>query len=420
MAYRMFLKGEDFNRSAWLRELKSDDGLRLISLSALGCQLRDLHPNWHREEVWLHPLDGIGGVTLRQRDEVELVIHDSCASADVGLAWDLLRLGVKHGANASDEAHDFLGFSEQEIATITQVIQAKCWLNLVSEIQASGEITLVIGTMLSLRVTAEDASHGSIELERRLLARMRRYSHAVIAGLMPNKDHPASPVSRYSQVPTLLSSLVEWIFIDIDGVNFFAAPVPIRRFNQVLEPFIENLGDWNYVPAIDLGSKPDLILALNDLHVGDGILDAADWALLAKAPCLVFIMVVAAEGYMDEKEMELFEKLLNHPDRIASPLVSKIIGITQKNLEGLMDEILHSETTLPMSLLGVRGLLASEKIPASEGRGYARFLCSFAEAVASASGGIFSRISHQEAEALRTLRMLLMVENDEPAREVST
>lgn len=428
MAYRMFLKGAEFDRNAWLRELKSSDVTGL--LSGLCCQLRDQYPNWHRRNVWLHPMDGIGGVTIWQSEEdVELVIPDSCALADVLFAWKLLTVGKKHGAIASDEAHEVLDLTDQEIAEVTQRIRAKGWSNLTSEIQRSGELTLRIGDIFTIRVTSGDAGCGSIDLERRLLERMRRYSHAVIAGVTTSGVEPTSATSIYCQVPTLIPSEVDHVWIRIEGVPYFSAPVPAQRFYQFLKPLVEDLGEWRYVPAIDLGARPDLILALNKHDIISGgpceKVGAEDWARLAKAPCLVFLMVVAAEGQVDEREIELFEKLLNHPDQAPSPLVSKIIGITQRNLECFIDEILTSETTPPMQLLEICSLLASDKLPAHDGKNFAKFLYHFAEDVASASGGLFGlgpRISKDEAEVLRSLRMLLLLNDHkfQPAARVES
>jgi hypothetical protein len=419
MAYRMFLKGADFDRNAWLRELKSRGVTGLFS--GLCCQLRDQYPSWHRQNIWLHPLDGIGGVTLRQSEEdVELVIPDSCALADVLFAWKLLTMGKKHGAIASDEAHEVLELNDQEISEVTHSIRKKGWSNLIAEIQRSGEFSLRIGDIFTMRVNSGDTGCGSIDLERGLLERMRRYSHAVIAGVTTSGVGSTSSTSIYCQVPTLISSKVDDIFIRIEGVPYFSAPVPAQRFYQVLKPFVEDLGDWKYVPAIDLGARPDLILALNKHDVISGVpcekVGAEDWARLAKAPCLVFLMVVAAEGQIAEREIELFEKLLNHPDQAPSPLVSKIISITQRNLECFIDEILTSETTPPMQMLEICSLLASDKLGTHDGKDYANFLYHFAEDVASASGGLFGlgpRISKDKAEVLRSLRMLLLLNNRE-------
>lgn len=427
MAYHIFLTGSEFNRKAWRLGLKArylkSAPRPMFPLSGLGCQLADLYPNWRRDEVWLHPLDGIGGVMLRQDDDgVQLEILDCCAASDVGLAWELTRLAIEHGAVASDLDHTLTG-SNDELARLTYSVQAVCWSKLVTEVRQAGELVISIGNMLDLRVTAAEASRGSIELERNLIERMRRYSHALIAGVMTSVDDSVRPFAIYAQIATLIPSSVEAIYVHVEGVRYFSKPIPARRFYQVLGTGIENLGDWNYVPAIDLGADPDSVYALQLNPAGAAKqeaasrqrLCAADWARLAKAPCLVFMMVVSAEGTVNERELTRFEKLLNEPHDAPSSMVAKIIGIARENIEGLVAEILSSETTPPMEMLEVRALLGSGKIPASESKAFARYVYSFAESVASASGGIFGmgRISKREGEVLATLRLLLRLEERE-------
>lgn len=377
-------------------------------------------------EAWLHAPGGIRGVTVRPDESgITLSIPVGNSAGDFALAWELMRLGVKHGAAASGEDEDgILSLSADETERITRKISDFHWGVLLSSVKESGISSLPVAGRIHLEISAEDCADGAEGLERNLVERMNRYSNSFTASLMSmNKDGAAHLISVYSQIPTLVDARTELLQLAGDNLPPEIAskikPVPADFVYDLLEA--EHLGPLVYIPP------PTSELVLHTMIVmataGDDEggppapnvparteMTADDWAILAKSPCLVFLLVAACDGSIDKKELIQFGKLLTNHAKEPTPIVRKILNITTNNVGTMFESM--SDTNASADLLVVGGLLRSGKLPAEDAKAFSAFLYKLGEEVASASGGFLgfgSKISKKEAEMLEALKVFLMV-----------
>ncbi|WP_435103311.1 hypothetical protein [Arhodomonas sp. AD133] len=122
--------------------------------------------------------------------------------------------------------------------------------------------------------------------------------------------------------------------------------------------------------------------------------------LLARAPCLVFLLVAAADGSIDKKEIKRFAKLLRHKDyrELGAAIQQSGLSVLQ-----LMTSV-RQQTDDPLEeLKRVSGLLDRHLKPGAAGA-FKATLLAFAKAIAEASGGFLglfgSKISKEEKAAL--------------------
>lgn len=429
MSHRMFLKGAAFDRRGWLDDLRStfienppEDGVHLSSLwhQAVGAE-----ENFDSGDFWLHPLGGIRGVTVRQEDgEISLSLPAGSSSVDFDLAWDLMRMGVNHGAAASDEESGALDLSDEQIRRIADRQLEFHWSALVETLAKSDTTILPVGGFLQIELDRRDAEQGPLALEEILTARMDRYGDAFVPRVMTVRsplDGTVKNLSNYGHIASLIDIDAELITTLGEGGNICETPVPASHFYAVLGDRVENLGEYNYVPAIDFKTEPELAAALRSMPAPGAIprastgrtdsLAAEDWAILAKAPCIVFLLVASADGRIDRKELALFRSVLKNNEGIPSPIFGTILTITKANVRQLISEIGRSEMSITQQLLQISFLLQSGKIPRDEAVAIARCLCKLGKAVASASGGFLGlgpKISRKEAEMLDFLKTVLL------------
>jgi hypothetical protein len=256
-------------------------------------------------------------------------------------------------------------------------------------------------------------------MEAALVGKMNRYSEAFVASRMQySKNGNTFIACNYGQIPTLISEEAEMITVSGGSGMIVDGMIPVAHFFSCLGDRYEDLGPMKYVPVIDFGSEPQLLESLqagtanepSGSSEAEG-LTGEDWATLAKGPCLVFIIVAAADGKIDNKEMGLFGGILQSHEAIPSEIFSKILGIAKNNVQVFCQDILTSGVSPAIQLLELGSLIHSGRIPRDEADLIARGLCGLGMAIASASGGFLgfgSKISKEEAAALRVLELALM------------
>lgn len=426
MGYCLYLKGKGFNRKAWLEEVESrfvaHEGEGDEGVSALGYLLGGLEEDLDREELWLHPKGGIRGVTVKTNGgEVTVSLPSGCSGADYGFAWELVRMGVAHGATPSDDEGRAIDLTDGQIEEITNTHRRFEWSTVLQMVKEQDEVTLPVGGMLSLKVSKEHVEKGIEGAQAALQERMGRYERAFIASLMQlSKDGKSIIVSNYGQIPTLFSSQAEMIHTQRPNGPVVDGLIPASHFFGCLGDRLEDLGNFKFIPEIDLQSEPELVAKLKagvgmvpaeQADGAGGAMTAEDWAMLAKAPCLVFIMVSAADGKVDAKEMIAFGKILGNYGSVPSPILSKVLGIAANNIQSFCQEILSDGRAPRDQLLGLAQLLKSGKIPKEDGVMIAKGLIALGNAVASASGGFLGfgpKISKEEKGALAVIEMILL------------
>ena len=425
MAYCLFIKGDSFNRDGWIEDVAQTIVGAPAGISQICLQWTEFREDMAEGEAWLHAPGGIRGVTVRPDESgITLSIPVGNSAGDFALAWELMRLGVKHGAAASGEDEDgILSLSADETERITREITGFHWAALLSSVKESGASTLPVAGRIHLEISSEDCAEGAEALERNLVERMNRYSNSFTASLMSmKKDGTESLMSVYPQIPTLVDARTELLQLAGDNLPSEIAgkikPLPADFVYDLLEA--ERLGPLVYIPppSSEFLLHTMIVMAAADEPAGPPAPEVAartemtadDWAILAKSPCLVFLLVAASDGSIDKKELIQFGKLLTNHAKEPTPIVRKILNITTNNVGATFESL--ADTNASADLMIVGGLLRSGKLPPEDAKAFSAFLYKLGEEVASASGGFLgfgSKISKKEAEMLEALKVFLMV-----------
>jgi hypothetical protein len=141
-----------------------------------------------------------------------------------------------------------------------------------------------------------------------------------------------------------------------------------------------------------------------------------EWKVLRMAPIHVFLLVAGADGKLDEKEAEAFEKLLLHSEaHIQDPLLRRITaGFTEESAaQAVMDAAGQGESAA-LELFTIPGMLKG-KLGEEEATRFKTALLQFGKVIAESSGGFFgfgSRISKDERKTLEGLARVFNVKLD--------
>lgn len=133
---------------------------------------------------------------------------------------------------------------------------------------------------------------------------------------------------------------------------------------------------------------------------------------LAKAPALVFLIVAASDGKIDEKEIKQFGKILK--DKAYEPLFVAMQQ-TEMSMTDLILSVKNSNNSPVKDLLLIRQIL-DQLMPADVAKTYKIMLLMLAKSIAEASGGFLgifgSKISKEEKVALAAIASTLGVLED--------
>lgn len=156
----------------------------------------------------------------------------------------------------------------------------------------------------------------------------------------------------------------------------------------------------------------DVVVNNNSEGTDDGLTDEHRQALTL-APLLVFLLVAAADGTIDEKEVKAFQKELIHGIATDSDLMLGVIVRLLANFEQYMG-VLQANKVNPIESIIDISVILRERVAEDEAEKFKRAMLSIGKKVAEASGGLFgvfgSKISKQEQAALDALAALLGVE----------
>lgn len=128
---------------------------------------------------------------------------------------------------------------------------------------------------------------------------------------------------------------------------------------------------------------------------------------LAKAPVLIFLLVAAADGSIDKKEIKQFQKILQDP--AYQPLFAAMRE-SKSDLSEMLATMQNSERSLVDELAILRGILES-LMPEDAATLYKVMLLKLAKSIAEASGGFLgvfgSKISKEETLAIAAIASAL-------------
>ena len=142
-------------------------------------------------------------------------------------------------------------------------------------------------------------------------------------------------------------------------------------------------------------------------------LTESQWTAIAAAPVIVFMLVAAADGQVDARELSAFGKKLTEslasPGRVMKGAVTRALP----NLAFLTEKLAESGVERMAGLLVAARQMVDETVGRGEGHRFASALYALGESVASASGGGFfglgNKISAEERVILGGLKELLRI-----------
>lgn len=426
MAYCIHLTGPAFDHDGWVEDL----GTCGLPISPMGSQIAELSANNQSEEMWLHPIGGLRGVTVRRTAHgADLSLPAGVTENDFLLAGTLVRAAKVRGAQAVDEEGVEITGSEQQMKDLGEKQRRFNWSAISHQLE-QGTITLPVGGILPISIEPSERIDARWDtLERVQLEKMKRYEQAFVASLMRGSFNGLHKhFSNYHHQPTLIRGDADWVLLNGEhGDITNGVPVAMEQLRKILEGRLETLGDWTFVPAIDFSKEPELAAALKkaagppppnakipgtppgkpaDISLEE--LTGQDWMLMAKMTVFCCYMVAAADGNVDSKELKTVGNILQQHQSCPYPALTKILGIAHSSMETIGNE-LTSEAMHP--LLGIALLKATlDKFPQDQASQIREGILKIAQAVAESSGGIFgfgSKVSKKEQAVLDLLRSAL-------------
>lgn len=136
------------------------------------------------------------------------------------------------------------------------------------------------------------------------------------------------------------------------------------------------------------------------------------WTAIAAAPVIVFMLVAAADGKADAKEISAFGKKLTENLASGSRVMKGAVMRAAPNLQLLIEKLTETGVEGMAGLLVAARQMVDETLGRGEGHRFASALYALGESVASASGGFFgfgNKISAEERVILNGLKKLLRI-----------
>lgn len=136
-----------------------------------------------------------------------------------------------------------------------------------------------------------------------------------------------------------MSSLMEK---DVEGVALRESIVPVNDFLDALgDRALDGGGCWVFPPASSLDPATLQAIAGKSFGNGGGTASGepsdAEWMEIAKGPILAFLLVAAADGKVDKKELEGFGKVIT---QLAAQQQHKAVARMMQTAYGNLDTMI--------------------------------------------------------------------------------
>lgn len=441
MGCSISLTGEGFDKGAWRTRV----GEWILNydkpvLSGIAYQydpesLEEFASNEGEPECWLHPQGGIRGVTLRFGENgVELSLPTGSGSADWGFAGTLANMAAEHGASVDLDGERVAANNEGKL-DFSELFDRQ-WEFELAALRTlacdSDYLQLPVGGILDLPIDTELIS--APDFHDQMVARMARYSEAFLtSGIELEKGGKALRGFVAGPMPTLVPAKADLTHFRSEAnpksEAGYERTIEAETFFQLAGDRVEKLGEFNYIPVIDRETDPELVEALLAAPNAStpsppppsaatpspqGELSAEQLATLDSGVVIVFLMIAAADGSIDRKEVMSFHKTLSGFGDLPPGLFKGMLLRCQHQLEHHLNALTSGGTSvvaLLAQLTGVREVLNA--CPENERTMVAQGLYRLAHDVASSSGGGFfglgAKIDKSERAALELIARALGV-----------
>lgn len=365
------------------------------------------------------------GVEVTQESgTVTLGLRMSSSLADWSAARWLIDAGMRAGANVSGDAvPDGGSLTESDLlpetftATATKTIGQMIGTGKAIALQDGSGLTFPVAHF-DLSLSKEETFNLSpSEMLDVLARRCEAFASAHIATTM-KAQYESGRVIRYVAhcgVPTLFAHDIDGLmFGEPGGTTLSDDLVELDHVLKLLGAHVVKTGRFYFLPAIDWSKQPGLLEALLgkpsteiSQHIANQHLDKATMALL-----IAFVLIAAADGSADDKEVAKFLDLLGKAGSASND--NSLFAQTARTLQGELRERMAvlKQPGYDITAALIDGLRSSDQLLSPKERHEFRTrLYSIVEEVAKASGGGFlgfgSKISKGEQRSLDQLKAIL-------------
>ena len=391
---------------AW-REMLSSNMLRSMSDDANQIDARYLTEGSIR-----------GVLVLERGDNIDVILNSFASHTDQALAARMAWEAMQLGARIDKEGHGEIDASELDGAKIEAAHRewfafSKATLRSMAERADSGPLRLPIYDFLSITIDPAEAALDDHALEQALIAKVARAGDAFISSELTLQG-PGGGTFRAAilqpEMPTLVSKEIEAVSLDHELV-------PLGDVVAALGALVVDGHDsWILPPAASF--TPAVRLKLQQCKftppANNGPTDA-EWEFIAQGPVLAFLLVAAADGKVDKKEVESFAKVLGGlAAQQQHPGISRMMQGAMDGFQQIMMKLTQGRTN-PVELMRAFTMLVDDRFGAGDARIIKASLVFLAEQVAASSGGFFgfgSKISKDEKQAIGALLHLLGLDKE--------
>lgn len=426
------IKKQGFPFAVWLEAIQNlivpvgndaPDGVwrELLTTS----MLREQHDEQRDGLYYTHfiPQGGIRGVIIHEHEEeIEIRLLAFASRIDWSLAVRFLYEAAIRGGKISFEGDEELTLDDLSSEYAENTFQ-RLWDLSVRSVPDAGkpinpdrELSLpIISSLIGVNFTVGEVFNENLEAE--LIARVERVANSflpsgMVLGSADGRDEIEARVIQKD-----LSTLIEKKGFDaviLRGQKLVSLDAFIDAFQ---EKIIDATNSWVVPPLDSLGEEGiALIEQLPEYGAQNAVggssdsdsfgLTPAEQKIIAKAPFYVFVLIAAADGKVDKKEMLTFasiaENLYKQQDHIPTSFMMHRFFEDQ---DAIMEDV-KSSATKPSLFFPLLNDIIERRFSATDAAILRMFLYLMAEKIASSSGGILglgSKISKEEKAALSFL-----------------
>lgn len=252
-----------------------------------------------------------GVLVSEEGNDIEIKLHTFASRSDQYLAARMAWEAINMGATVEKEGYGPIA-AEDLGAEAVEATHAEWFglsMRMLDRMGEGGQ--LPIFGFLSLAIEPGDRGKDAETLERDLIARLAGFGEAFLSSRMVLEMDGVGQKKVCILQPDM-SSLMEK---DVEGVALRESIVPVNDFLDALgDRALDGGGCWVFPPASSLDPATLQSLAGKSFGNGGGTASGepsdAEWMEIAKGPVLAFLLVAAADGKVDKKELEGFGKVI--------------------------------------------------------------------------------------------------------------
>lgn len=350
-----------------------------------------------------------GAYIAEEEDQMMIKLHSFASRTDQYLAARLAYEAMSLGAKVYREDSEPLTGEDLSAARLDALHQQ--WFSFSCQaMKASENIQIPIYQFLS--ISSNPQKWGDQQsLEQELIAQLSAVADSYLATEFTTTVEGAGEKS----VAILQPHMKSLVFKDTDAAIVNSVEVPLVDLLQALGSSVLDGGGCWVFPATS--SIPSSVLqtinshdSANNVASHSGEPTEDEWKFIAQGPVIAFLMVAAADGKVDRKEVQRFVTLLQQfAARQELPHIAKMMRLTLANFEEIFERLAPGQVN-PIQLMQALTNLIDGSLSATDAGLLKSAIFYLAKEVASSSGGFLGfgpKISKSEKMSLGMLAMLL-------------